>query len=36
MTDTQFVMSSLITAYTLGWVFGSILLYFRKLMEAST
>ncbi len=35
MTDTQFLMASLTTAYTLGWVFGSTLLYFRKLMEAS-
>jgi hypothetical protein len=36
MTDTEFVISSLITAYVLGWSFGSIILYFKKLVEVST
>lgn len=36
MTDTQFVVSALITAYVLGWTFGSTLLYIKKLLEVST
>ena len=36
MTDVEFVMGSLVTAYVLGWAFGSIFLYARKLLEVST
>jgi hypothetical protein len=33
MTDSQFIVSSLITAYVLGWTFGTIFLIFRKFTE---
>lgn len=36
MTDTEFVISSLITAYVLGWAFGLTNLYFKKFVEVST
>lgn len=36
MTDTQFVIASLVTAYALGWAFGAIFLYFKQLVEVST
>lgn len=36
MTDTQFIVSSLITAYALGWAFGAIFLYFKQFVEVST
>jgi len=36
MTTTQFIFGSLVTAYVLGWVFGSIFKFFSQLVEVST